>query len=96
MSTTTRYPRLVAASIAAVGAALATLALSTPAHAAEGDVKVSIGNLASSVSAGRSESFTVRAENKTDNEITAVRLVIVVQLAGLNADQVGLKVLVVH
>jgi len=82
---------LVAASLATLGAALATLALATPAQAAEGDVKVSISGLASSVYAGRTETFTVRTENNTDNELTAVRRVIVIQLAGLDANQVDLS-----
>jgi hypothetical protein len=91
MSATYKVPRRIAASVAALGAAFATLAFASPAFAADGDVKVSISGLGDDVSIGNdSESFNVRVENETDQPITAVRRRIVIQLPGLTADQVSI------
>lgn len=92
MSANRRLPRLLAASATVLAAGLATLALAAPARAADGDVKVTISGLGNSVSIGRdSESFSVKAENKTENGLTNVRRYVVVQLGGLNADQVTVR-----
>lgn len=95
MSATRSAPRplvrIVAASAAVLGGLLAAVASATPAHAEDGDVKVTLSGLDSSLRAGRNEDFTVRTENRLDQEINAVRRVIVVRLDGLNPDQVNVS-----
>jgi hypothetical protein len=78
--------KLVAVGAMAAGA---VLALAAPAAAQDGDVKVTIG-LTSRINAGQSTSLSVGTSNTTNQAILTVRRVILIQLPGLNANQVTL------
>ncbi len=88
MPATPTTRRAATAIAAAAVAVFASLAVAAPARA-DGEVKVSLQGLASSMTAGgRGDGFSVRLENNTDQPLLNVRRVIAVRLAGLTGDGV--------
>jgi hypothetical protein len=83
-----RLARLAAVTALATG--FATIVLAAPARA-EGEVDVNLGSLDSGMDAGDDEGFTVRLRNQTDQDFRGIRVVITVQMDGLETRHVAIN-----
>jgi hypothetical protein len=75
--------------VAATAAVLTLMAAPVPAHAADGDVRVTV-DLGDSITTGRPHGVNVRFRNNTNTSILDVRAAITVHLDGLQPDAVSL------
>ncbi len=90
MSANRTLRRTVAVLATATAAVLAALVPAAAAQAADDDVRVSVSNLPSSMTAGQTHSFSVRFQNHASDKqaIDAPRAAIVIRLDGLQPDAV--------